>query len=744
MTRSFFTSLPAVAVFVFMSACSVSKDTVVVTERAERPLPIPSTEGPSEMEVPKDNVPAGVASGKFDGGKMWTFDNPPISYFRDTYEFEPDTSWFNKARKGALRFSTYCSASFVSASGLVMTNHHCGRESITSVSKDDENLLDNGFYAATPADERKVDDLYVDQLISIKDVTKEVYDAGKDGSTLDAKNSARSAFAEGLAKRLTTEAKAADTTMTVEVIALYNGGQYSAYTFKRYHDVRLVMAPELAIGFFGGDPDNFTYPRYNLDMSFFRVYKNGRPYKPASYFAWSTDGAKSGEPVFVIGNPGSTSRLMTVSQLEFERDENLPQQIKVLESRAAIMADFIDKYPERADELDLRNTYFSILNTIKSTRGQLTGLKDPAFLLRRQDAENNLKDAIAANDSLAGLYKNLFRDIEDMQRAKEAVANESAAFTYFSSELLTSHVLLRALYGYVHDLLKQRGAPADQTDDLIEDARKIEDWPAAVERQFIAERLKEMRSSLGPSHPSMVQLFKDTNPQALADSIIAKTALLDSTGYDSLLGTGYLSSGDVTVAVMETIAPLFFSLGQQLSSFEEREQALNSALGRAQFAIYGHSVPPDASFSPRIADGVVAGYEYNGTAAPAFVTFYGLYDRANSYPGRTEWDLPERWKTPPTSFDLSTPINLVSTNDITGGNSGSPLLNRQLEVVGLAFDSNIEALPNEYLYRDDQGRTISVDSRGMLEALREIYRADRIVHELVTSGTTSRASSQTE
>lgn len=718
----------------FFSACSVSKDTAVVTERAEPPLPIPSTETVEPKIEPSETVVPEMIVGKFDGGKMWTFDHPPITYFRETYDFEPDSSWFEKARKGALRFSSYCSASFVSASGLVMTNHHCGRESITSVSQKDENLLDNGFYAETLGDEREVEDLHVDQLISIADVTAQVYEAGEDHSTEDARSTARQAFVESLEDKLTAEAKSADTTMTVEVIALYKGGQYSAYTFKRFHDVRLVMAPELGIGFFGGDPDNFTYPRYNLDMSFFRVYENGEPYTPEAYFPWSSFGADVGDAVFIIGNPGSTSRLKTVSQLEFERDYSLPQQLAVLESRSQIMADFIEQFPERADELDLRNTYFSILNTVKSTEGQLGGLEDPELLQRRAAWENELRDAIGASDSLSALYKNIFRDIQSMQRSKEAVSDQSEAFTYFSSELLTSHILLRSLYGYVHDLLKQRGAGPDQINDLLKDALEIEDWPVDVERQFIAARLEEMLESLGKQHPSMVKLFANTTPMALADSIVAGTALADSAGFVAALEEGYLSSDDVTVDVIETIAPLFFSLGQQVGSFEEKEQALNALLGRAQFAIYGHSVPPDASFSPRIADGVVAGYEYNGTMAPPFVTFFGMYDRTYSHTANEEWQLPERWKTPPADFDLSTPVNLVSTNDITGGNSGSPLLNSRLEVVGLAFDSNIEALPNEYLFRDETGRAISVDSRGMLEALDKVYGATRIVEELKMSG----------
>ena len=726
-----------------VAGCSVSKDTVVVTERAAR-LPVVSPEPAPEVTQHEPSIVpmAEFEHGRFDGGKMWTFDHPPVPYFEEEYGFSPDSQWFANARLGMLRFSTYCSASFVSPRALVLTNHHCGRESISSVSKKDENLLDNGFYATAASDERKVEDLFVDQLITIEDVTEQVYAAGADVRGEDAKNNARQAFAESLQDQLTASAKLADTTMTVEVIGLYSGGQYSAYTFKRYHDVRLVMAPELAMGFYGGDPDNFTFPRYNLDMSLFRVYDNGRPLRTTSYFPWSEHGARVGEPVFVVGNPGSTSRLSTVSQLIFERDHNLPQQLAVLESRSSIMSAFVKEHPDRAEELDLRNTHFSILNTIKATRGQLAGLNDPELIARRQKSEDALRQVIVENDSLSALYRNIFRDLAEMQRSKEAVSAQSAAFTLFSTELMTSHILLRALYGYVHDILKQRGAPQDQLDELIADAREIADWPVSVEKEYIKERLLELQEGLGPNHPSMIKLFLDTTPEKLADSVATHTIIADSARFDSLLQHGYLGSRDVSVPLIQSIAPLFFSLGQQLSAFEEREQSLNAALGRAQFAVYGHVVPPDASFSPRISDGIVAGYEYNGTRAPAFSTFYGLYDRAYSHEAREEWLLPESWQNPPTDFDLSTPMNLVSTNDITGGNSGSPLLNKDLQLVGLAFDSNIDALPNEYLFLDTAGRAISVDSRGMIQALELIYKADRIVAEL-RRGAVVRDSSRT-
>ncbi|MDX1740431.1 MAG: S46 family peptidase [Rhodothermales bacterium] len=715
---------------VLVTGCSTSKHTAVVTEKP------PSTEKlgtPQHVATPAPAKPADmvVDPGRFDGGKMWTFDNPPMEYFEEAYDFEPDSAWFEKARLGSLRFSTYCSASFVSPNGLIATNHHCGRSSVSDVSKEGEDLLDNGFYAGHVEDERKVKDLYVEQLISIDDVTDEVYEALDGVFGDEAQSRTRTEKAEAIAKRMTAAAKATDSTLTVEVIELYHGGQYSAYTFKRYEDVRLVMAPELQIGYFGGDPDNFTYPRYNLDFSLFRAYgEDGLPLKTENYFPWSVDGAREGDVVFVVGNPGSTSRLSTVSQLEFERDYSLPAQLGVFTSRSVILREFIEAHPEDAEKYDLRNTWFSLENSIKAVRGQLAGLRDPYLIARKRGADQDLRQTLSASDSLNKLFGSVFDDIATMQKSKQAVARQSGALTFFGSEGLTSHVLLRGLYGYLHDFLKERGAPADRTEPLKKDGLAVEDWPAEIEEKFIAARLTEMQTYLGSDHPIVKGILNGSSPDSVAARVVKGTALKDSTGFAGLLETGYLSSGDPTVKLVEALAPAFLSLGQQLSSFQSTEENLNARLARARFAVYGRTMPPDATFSLRLADGVVAGYDYNGTRAPAFTTFYGLLDHYYSYRGRKEWKLPERWLNLPPEFDLEAPVNFVSTNDITGGNSGSPVLNRNLELVGLAFDSNIEALPNEYLFMDVIGRTVSVDSRGILEVLDDVYDADRLVLEL--------------
>ncbi len=714
-----------------IAGCASSGEVAVVTDR---PVPPPSTETASEetseTPMPEANPYANIQAGRFDKGKMWTFDHPPLDYFEEAYGFRPDSNWFNKARAGALRFSTYCSASFVSPGGLVMTNHHCGRESVSAVSQEGENLLDVGFYASSLEEERKVEDLYVEQLISITDVTEQVYAAMNEVQGDDAQAQARQNRAEQIEQRMTATAQAQDSLLQVEVIELFNGGAYSAYTFKRYDDVRLVMAPELALGFFGGEPDNFTYPRYSLDMSFFRVYDEaGQPLTPQTYFPWNTEGAEEGDAVFVIGNPGSTSRLSTVSQLAFERDVNLPLQLEVLERRADYLETYVEENTEEAEAHDLRNTFFSIANTIKASRGQLGGLLDPAFMARRAAAERQMLEE--APDSLKQTIAGLLEDVEELQASKRVDAGRTKAFAFFGTEL-DSRIMTRALYGYYYDVLSRRGLGEEELAEIKEDALQFGDWPREVDQAFIEARFTEMQQALRADDPTLRRILGSRTPAQLAAHLAETSALADSAKYADLLEKGYLSSGDPTVEIIDAMAPLYFQFAQQQSGFADRESNLNARLARARFAIYGTTIPPDATFSLRIADGFVKGYEYNGTKAPPYTTFYGLYGHYYSYGAGSPWDLPERWLNASASFDRSTPINLVSTNDITGGNSGSPLLNQNLEVVGLIFDSNIDALPNEYIYQDEVGRAVSVDVRGMLEVLDDIYDADRLVLELTT------------
>lgn len=719
------------ALLVIAGCATTTSETAVITERPKKaPEDRVVTERQTRADMPVSPLDT-VTTGTFDGGKMWTFDNPPLTYFKEAYNLELTDQWFELASRSALRFGDSCSASFVSPNGLVLTNHHCARESITDVSRPGESLLDHGFYARSVDEERRVEDLYVDQLIDIQDVTKRVNDGVPDFQNDEEEADARKRRIESLERSMTNDAKGRDTTLQVQVISLYNGGRFSAYTFKRYYDVRLVVAPELKLGKFGGEEDNFTYPRYSLDMTFFRVYDyEGMPLKTEYFFPWSKTGANEGDVVFVVGSPGSTSRLNTVSQLEYERDYALPQQLEVLRNRSAILKTYLEANDEDDSLDELRNTYFSIANSIKASAGQLEGLQDEYLMARKGAAEKELAAAIEADTELKKKYGVVLRELRAVQSSKKATARQSGALTYFGTSI-GSRVFTRALYGYAYALLKQRGAPQETLDGIKNDASEIKDFPDEVEKAFVLARLNEIKQYLGPTDPTLRGILQGRTPEELAATLVDSTALTDSSAFYALLDSGFLSSKDAAVPIINALGPLYFTLGQQNGSFADREENLSARLARARLDVLGEDIPPDATFSLRLSDGVVKGYNYNGTVAPFKTTFYGLYDHFFTYGPGSEWDLPERWRERPAGFDLATPLNIVSTNDITGGNSGSPLLNANLELVGLIFDGNVESLPNEYVYRDNTARAISVDVRGILEVLDDIYDADRIVLELV-------------
>ena len=717
---------------VWVSCATTTSETAVITEVSAPIVEVVDNPGSIANEAePEVAMLDTVSIGPFDFGKMWTFDNPPLDYLKDEYDLELSGQWFDLASKGSLRFGSSCSASFVSPHGLVMTNHHCARESIIKVSRTGEGLVDNGFYAEYLKDERKVEDLYVDQLVAIEDVTKRVRASVPDYQNDEEEAQARKESIEAIEKSMTNKLRDRDTTLQVQIVSLYRGGKFSAYTFKRYYDVRLVIAPELKVAKFGGESDNFTYPRYSLDMTFFRVYNSeGQPLESTHYFPWSPNGVQPGDPVFVVGNPGSTSRLKTISQLEYERDYALPQQIETVSERAEILKGFINNFPDDPLLEEVRNTYFTLTNLLKANEGQLSGLKDPYLMARKEAAELALLSMIEEKEELDKEYGSVLSDIAAVQRSKRATAAQSGALNYFGSSSIGSRILTRGLYGYVYSLYKQRGAPPDRLVELREEAAKIKDFPRALEINLISARLEDLVQYLGASDPSVKRLLQNRTADELAVQLVDSTALIDSTGFFSVLEKGYLVSKDASVPIIEVLAPLYFTLGQQNGSFADREENLSEKLALARLDLFGTSIPPDATFSLRLSDGVVKGYSYNGTVAPYKTTFFGLYDHYHTYGARSEWDLPDRWLSPPANFDLSTPINIVSTNDITGGNSGSPLLNANLEIVGLIFDGNIESLPNQYIYSDAHARAISVDARGILEVLDDMYDADRVVLEL--------------
>ena len=696
--------------------------------RPESPAPTP-TPGPAAPPSPSpfDTVQAGP----FDNGKMWTFDAPPTEYLQSTYNFSPGGDWYARARLGALRIPN-CSASLVSPRGLVMTNHHCARDFVTQVTADGENLLDDGFYAATLADERPLEDFEADQLIEIVDVTDEIRAAVDAVSGAEARSALRDSLTEAVAERIAAERGGEDAGIEVEVISLYNGGLYSAYIFRRYEHARLVIAPELQLGYFGGDPDNFTYPRYSLDFAFLRLYgDDGRPLRTDDHFRWSETGSSAGDLVFIIGNPGTTTRLQTVAELEFRRDVEMPALLGFLGSRIEVIEDYIEGRGDEPGIDEVRNSVFGLLNAQKAYTGMLRGLGDPYVIARRAASEAGFRASLEADPALAPKYLPLFGQIAELQSRKAAMAAEFNAFAAFGNPDYESSLILRTLATFQYLGAQQQGAPPEELGEILDLLRGVPNRPGALDEALLAARYRDIADAFGSGDPSVRALLGGRSAEGAAAALIGSSAMADSASAVDVVAGGMLNPAtEPAFAFVQALLGRFGPYQSVMSGVIPEEEAIAAGLGRARFEVDGTRIPPDATFSLRLADGVVEGYPYNGTVAPTHTTFHGLYDRHYSNPGAEEWALPERWLNPSSDFDLSTPLNFVSTADIIGGNSGSPVVNRDLEIVGLVFDGNIQSLPGDYIYMPALNRSIAVDARGILEALEDIYGAARIVEEL--------------
>ncbi|MGE5682680.1 MAG: S46 family peptidase, partial [Bacillota bacterium] len=680
-----------------------------------------------QLSTPKENTAAATVGGvnldtvkaqRFDTGKMWTFDNPPVEYFKETYRFNPTPEWFDKARKSALRFASYCSASFVSEDGLVMTNHHCGRESVTEVNKEGEDLHKTGFWAPTLADERPVPGLFVDQLVLIKDVTKEVQDAINSGKTDAEKVSNKNEKIREIEGRYKKE-----TGLKTSVVTLYNGGEYSLYGYKTYNDVRLVFAPENQAGFFGGDYDNFTYPRYNLDCTFFRVYdENGKPLKTNDYYKWSQKGAAEGEAIFVVGNPGRTNRLNTVAQLEYSRDVTYPATLNMLNGLVDVYSQIIKEHPEK--ESKYADDLFSMSNSQKVYQGLIKGLNDPVLMARKKDFEKKFRAAVDAKPELKSKYGFIWDAIEQSRNEVRKYSKELTAFGI-------SPRMAPAYLGVAREIVSRAKV------GVIDDSARAKLFPKSFDKDFSDKMMKvfadNVVNALGKDDELVKKVFGGKAGSEAVQYALSHSSITTKEGAEAFAKKDpkeILSSDDPFIYYVVHTSDRLNEIRSKIKDLQTKEDVNVQLLGQALFDVFGTSIPPDATFTLRIADGVVAGYDYNGTKAPAKVTYYGMYDRYYSFNKQSPWDLPERWKNPPAEFNLETPMCFVSTNDIIGGNSGSPVVNKNLEIVGLAFDGNIESLPGQFIFTTEQNRCLSVDSEGMVEAIQDLYKANRLSEEL--------------
>jgi hypothetical protein len=686
------------------------------------------------------SVPSGASAqvaqetevGRFDFGKMWTFEYPPAEYFTETYDFAATPEWFERARMAALRIPG-CSAAFVSAEGLVVTNHHCARRAISEASRAGESLLDEGFVAAAPEDERPLAGTYADQLVAVADVTEEVLPA-VDAAPPGAKAEARERAVQAVRARLEAEHAGTEGAF-VQIVPLYNGGRYSAYVFRRFTDLRLVAAAELSLGFFGGDPDNFTYPRYALDFAFYRVYgADGRPHRPTHWFTWG-DGADEGEPVFIIGNPGPTNRLRTMDQLEYQRDVYAPVRKAYFETRLRALREAYAADPAAGERLGLRNQAFSLSNSLKAYTGRLAALQDPEIMARKRAAETAFQAAVEASPTLSERYGGLVGEIGSVQAALRELAAAHGAFYNVGQPTFGSRSLTRALTALQLQEAASVGTPMDTLETMRRAILAIPDHPGALEEDLLGLRLADFESYLPAGDPLLEAALGGRSPEGAATRLLASSAFATAEKLRSVYGQGEVSRTDPLLALARLLLPRLAAYGAQSDRLTTRERELEAELGRARFEVYGTGIAPDATSSPRITDGVVTGYAYNGTVAPSHTTFFGLYDRYYSHEGNVEWQLPDRWVPPPAGLDLSTPLNFTSTADTYGGNSGSPAVTRDLAIVGLNFDRNIEGLSRDFIYLPERGRNIMVDVRAIREALESVYDAQRIVEEIAASRT---------
>ncbi|MDT7541004.1 MAG: hypothetical protein QOE33_908 [Acidobacteriota bacterium] len=662
---------------------------------------------------------------------MWTFDNPPLKEWRERYNFEPTVAWLEHVRLASVRLNDGGSGSFVSPDGLLMTNQHVASGQLSKVSTKEHDYTKQGFYARTQTEELKCPDLEINVLVSYEDVTRRVQSAIKMGSTDAQANEQRKSEAAAIERESNEK-----TGLRSDVVTLYSGGEYWLYRYKKYTDIRLVMAPEEQIAFFGGDYDNFTYPRYNLDFAFFRVYENDKPIHTEHYFKWSKSGPVDGEFVLAPGNPGSTNRMLTVAQLKYQRDVGNPLQMQVWTSRRDALARYAKQSEEQARRAQTSRR--GLENSIKRLTGQEEGLNNARMFARKEDDERQLLAEIARRPELRQKYAPAWDEIAAAYRDLPAMSKR-IAFTVLTPSRLGT--IASQLVRYAAETAKPNGQRLDEfRESRLESLKLTLLSPAPIytemEEAILAAWFEEAQKTLGANDPFVRAALEGGTPSEVAHRVVMGTKLSDVAFRKSLIegGTDAIAkSNDPLVALARRVEPIY----RELRAWNEQhilsvEASAGQRIAEARFAVYGKSVYPDATFTPRISYGRVVGYEEDTTLVPYKTTFYGLYERARGFDERPPFNLPERWKEGKQKIDLSTPFNFVYTADTIGGNSGSPVINRDAEIVGLNFDSNIQKLPNRYWYVDDAegSRAVAVHSAAIIEALRKMYDAGKLADEL--------------
>jgi Peptidase S46 len=658
---------------------------------------------------------------------MWTFDNFPSKTVASKYGFTPSQSWLDHVRLASLRIAGGCSASFISGQGLVMTNHHCVVDCVDELSTPQQNLVESGFGAKSIAEERKCPEFELDQLVEIRDVTKEVQ-AAMAGKAGDDANKALDGKQAELQQSCGTDAS-----VRCDLVSLYHGGIYNLYRYKRYTDVRLVFAPEFKVAQFGGDPDNFNFPRFDFDIGLVRAYEGGKPISSPDYLRWSKNGSKDGELVFVSGNPGGTSRELTIAQLTFERDTVFPFDIPEISEYRGELEQFVTKGPQQAREG--QESLFFVENDFKVEFGRQGALLDPQFFAAKQQEEQRLRAAVAADPKLAA-DASAWGDIAQIQhaRAQLFVRRSSLGNYSFSSGLLGYAVTLeRAAAERAKPNTERLPEYTDQA--LVNVQQRLS---AAVpiykdlEELNLALMLSQIRRDLGADDPFVRKMLGNESPEQLAHRLVTSTHLEDAKLRESLYNGGAAALAASTDPMIQFAASVNDDRLALRKDYEARVDAPTRAaaerIARARFAINGTSIDPDATFTPRLSYGSVKGFgNAEGKFVEPYTTIDGLFHRTTGAP---PYALPESWLKAKTSLNRSLPMNLCTTNDIIGGNSGSPLIDPDANVVGLIFDGNIFSLGGDYGYDGAKNRAIAVDSRALLEGLQKVYHLNYVVDEI--------------
>ena len=664
---------------------------------------------------------------------MWTFNNVPRTDVKQKYGFEITNEWLNKVQLASVRFNNGGSGSFVSPNGLVLTNYHIVEEIVGELSSPEKDYAKEGFVARTKADELKAPNVELNVLMSIEDMTDRVNGVVKSGMSPAEANTARRVEIGVIEKESTTA-----TGLRSDVVTLYQGGQYNLYRYKKYTDVRLVFVPEFQAAFFGGDPDNFNFPRFNIDMALVRVYENDEPVKVDNYFKWSKTGAKEGELVFVTGHPGSTSRLNTVAHLESLRESGIPLVIRMLESRRGMLKSYMAQGEEQTRRAQTELN--SIENALKAYKGQLAGLKDVKLMAKKRTAEQALRNSVDADarkkaeygtawEAIAKAHKDLAAYERD-RRFLDLVAGFNTPLFGYARTLVrlaeeNEKPDAQRLPEYANVRRSQLEAGLYSTAPFYDDFEKLK----------LANSLAFLQSEYGANSDMAKRILKGKTPDARAAELLEGTKLKDVEYRKQLAGGGRKALDDSNDPLIELAKSIDKEARAVRKRYDEEvvavERANYAKVARALFEQRGTSLYPDATFTLRLSYGAVKGYQENGKNVAPFTTLGGLYARSNKFRHEFPYNLPPRWTSKRAAVNPRTPFNFVSTNDIIGGNSGSPTINKDRELVGLIFDGNIQSLVGSFDYDESVNRSISVDVRGMLEILRKIFGANEVADELM-------------